>query len=473
MKNNASLVYSVFLIIGDFLAVLAAFVAAYILRVKLDPRPLIEQIPAMDYFYAFVAVLPLWILVHALIGLYSPGIYDKRFVEFGRLVMGSFLGILVVIGYDFVADRHLFPARLVPVYGLGLSLGFLVVFRSVARILRRLFFFIGRGISNVLVIGNTSATANVVAGLRNTRATGINILATVDHPIKGIHNYDSFGEAIRHIDQPIHGIIQTELYKNQERNNEILRYSQENHASYRFVPGNSDLFVGNIDVELYAGLPMITVHQTALVGWGRVAKRVFDLFLTFMLAIVILPLLLIISVLQKLFNPASKVFFKQTRLTRFNREFQVYKFRTMHARYSGMTPEAAFKAMGRPELIKPYRENGDYLPNDPRITRFGRFLRRTSLDELPQFLNVLRGDLSLVGPRALIPEELTAYTGKHSILSVKSGVTGLAQISGRRDISFEERRKLDVYYVQNWSFWLDLIILMRTLRVVLTGSGAK
>jgi undecaprenyl-phosphate galactose phosphotransferase len=118
--------------------------------------------------------------------------------------------------------------------------------------------------------------------------------------------------------------------------------------------------------------------------------------------------------------------------------------------------------MGKPELAKAYRENGDSLPNDPRITKFGAFLRRTSLDEIPQLINIFKGDISLVGPRALIAAELQNYAYKNLILSVKSGLTGLAQISGRRDIPFEERRKLDLYYVQNWSFWFDITILLKT-----------
>ena len=129
--------------------------------------------------------------------------------------------------------------------------------------------------------------------------------------------------------------------------------------------------------------------------------------------------------------------------------------------------------MGRPELIKQYRDNGDQLDNDPRITRLGRFLRATSLDELPQLLNVVKGDISLVGPRALIPQEINQYKRKDTILAVKSGLTGLAQVSGRRDISFEERRQLDVYYVQNWSLWLDIRILVKTFGMVLFQRGAR
>ncbi len=129
--------------------------------------------------------------------------------------------------------------------------------------------------------------------------------------------------------------------------------------------------------------------------------------------------------------------------------------------------------MGRPELIKEYRNNGDFLSNDPRVTKLGKFLRKTSLDELPQLWSVFRGDISLVGPRALIPEELNQFEHKHTVLNVKSGVTGLAQITGRRDLPWEQRRKLDVFYVQNWSFGLDIQILFKTAWQVLTGRGAK
>jgi lipopolysaccharide/colanic/teichoic acid biosynthesis glycosyltransferase len=189
--------------------------------------------------------------------------------------------------------------------------------------------------------------------------------------------------------------------------------------------------------------------------------------------LLLLPLLLVIAFLEKIFDPRGPVFFKQPRLTRFNREFKVYKFRSAKRKYNKLSPEQAFTKMGKPELIKPYRENGDFIPNDPRFTKLGLFLRKTSLDELPQLFNVFKGDISLVGPRALIPQELNAYEKKHAILSVKSGMTGLAQISGRKDIGFDERRKLDIYYVQNWSFWWDIVIMLKTIKAVFSSTGAK
>ena len=129
--------------------------------------------------------------------------------------------------------------------------------------------------------------------------------------------------------------------------------------------------------------------------------------------------------------------------------------------------------MGKPELSKEYRRNGDQLDNDPRITKIGKFIRATSIDELPQLFNVVRGDISLVGPRALIPQEINKSNRKNIILAVKAGVTGLAQVSGRRDISFEERRRLDVYYVQNWSIIFDIQILFKTVASVIFRRGAK
>ncbi len=165
--------------------------------------------------------------------------------------------------------------------------------------------------------------------------------------------------------------------------------------------------------------------------------------------------------------------YKQTRLSRYNTKIGLFKFRTHKHTYNGLTPEEAFAKMGKPELAKEYRDNGDQIENDPRISRLGNFLRKTSLDELPQLFNVVRGDISLVGPRPLIPEELKSYGKKSVILSVKPGITGLAVISGRRDIPFEERRKLDMYYAQNWTFRMDVVILLKTIVMVLRGVGAR
>lgn len=479
MRSNASLLYGVFLVIGDFLALLAAFGFAYILRVTLDHRTLIHAIHARDYIIAFMTVLPFWILVQGMIGLYSQQIYEKRFIELGRLLVGSFLGILVVIGYNFITNGSLFPARLVPVYGFGLAFLFLVMFRSLARIARTELFAFNIGITNLVIVGNTPLSDDLLHELADTRKSGYRIVGVISKRRRAhdayphIKIFDTFAEAIDSIGvSHIHSIIQTELYADPERNNEILTTAQENHIVYRFVPGNTELFMGNIEVELFrSSVPVIAVHQTALFGWGRVVKRIFDIIGGIILLIPAFPVMVIISFIM-IFDHGDPIW-RNRRLSRFGQEVRIYKFRTQLHAYHRMSPEDGFAKMGRPDLAKKFRDNGDFLEDDPRISRLGRFLRRTSLDELPQLFNVIKGDMSLVGPRPLEPFELTNYDKKNLMLSVKTGLTGLAVVSGRRDISFEERRALDLYYVQNWSFWLDLTILLKTVRVVLSSKGAR
>lgn len=182
--------------------------------------------------------------------------------------------------------------------------------------------------------------------------------------------------------------------------------------------------------------------------------------------------MLIVGLILLIFDPGP-VFFRQERLSRHNKKVRIFKFRTMKKKYNGLLPEEAFAKMNQPELAKQYRKNGDQLDNDPRVGRLGRFLRSSSLDELPQLINVIKGDISLVGPRALVERDLDKYDKKSLILSVKSGLTGLAVISGRKDLPFDERRKLDLYYVQNWSFWNDIVILAKTAAVVIFHRGAK
>lgn len=479
MKNNASLIYNLCLIVGDALAITVAFSIAYILRVSLDHQALSASVHAHTYIAILVSLLPFWILIFGLLGLYNLRIYEKRFSEFGRLLIGSLIGILFVISYSYMTNTAIFPARLVTVYGFGLAFFFVLLFRTIARSLRRQLFSYGIGINNVLLVGDTKTSHRLLEALASTDITGYRVLGVVGgvkHPLHENANYNqykNFSEAVDHLrHHQLHTIIQTELYAASANNDEILTYAQENHAAYRFVPGNSELFIGKIEVDLFHSVPIIAVHQTALIGWGRVVKRLMDVLLGGLLLIIALPLMLVVAVAIK-FSDGGPVFFRQERLSRFNTVVKIFKFRSHKQGYSGLTPEAAFRKMGRPELIDQYRRHGDQLADDPRVGRLGRYIRRTSLDELPQLFNVVRGDISLVGPRALVPYELDRSDDKNLILSVKSGLTGLAQISGVSDLSFAERRKLDLYYVQNWSFWNDLVILAKTFSVVLFHKGTR
>src|SRR5882757_5963604 len=176
MKNNASLVYNVCLVVGDFLALVVAFVVAYILRVTLSHDPLSTPVHAHTYFVTIASLLPFWILIFALFGLYGYRIYEKRFKELGRAFIGCVVGMLSLISYSYLANVTIFPARLVVLYGFLLAFFFVVVFRTLARGIRRELFGYGIGINNVLIVGDTKITEKLVDSLSNTKVTGYHIL---------------------------------------------------------------------------------------------------------------------------------------------------------------------------------------------------------------------------------------------------------------------------------------------------------
>jgi exopolysaccharide biosynthesis polyprenyl glycosylphosphotransferase len=479
MKHSASLLFSFILLVLDFLALVVAFTLAYIIRVKLDDRPLLEPISASGYIGVVATLLMFWLAIYALLGLYRASVYENRFKEFSMLLMGSFIGILFLIGAEYVLNRAVFPARLVTAYGFLFAFLLTLLFRTIARAVRRFLFTQNIGIANVLIVGATDITAELAHQLANPKL-GYRVVGVVgDRRTSYAHidpeiQFKNFEEAsLRLKTTDINTIVQTELFADQDRNDEILAYAQEHHIGYRFVPGNSRLFVGSIEVNLFEGIPTIAVHQTALTGWGRVVKRLFDLFFGVLLVILVSPILFAVWLLLATIGGGKPVY-KQTRMSRFDSKIGLYKFRTHSHTYNGLTPEEAFEKMGKPELAREYRANGDFLENDPRISRIGKILKKTSIDELPQLFNVIKGEISLVGPRPLIPQEMSMFKKKNVILSVKPGITGLAVISGRKNIPFEERRKLDMYYVQNWSFWMDLVIIAKTaVQVIARAFSGK
>jgi exopolysaccharide biosynthesis polyprenyl glycosylphosphotransferase len=219
-----------------------------------------------------------------------------------------------------------------------------------------------------------------------------------------------------------------------------------------------------ITVRPVDGLAMMHVEHPRLSGGWRLIKSVFDVSVAALLLVLLAPLILLVAVVIR-WDTGGPVFFRQVRVGRGGEPFRMYKFRTMH-----VDAEARLAAMRRQNeaagvLFK--------IREDPRVTRCGRILRRYSLDELPQLLNVLLGEMSLVGPRPPLPAEVEQYP--HDMrrrLVVKPGMTGLWQVSGRSDLSWEDSIRLDLQYVENWSLTVDLVILMRTAAVVMRGAGA-
>lgn len=480
MLSRNTKFYSLLLLAADIIALVIAFTIAYVLRVQNDPRPLVVPIYAQTYLLSFIAILPFWILAFASLGLYSSTTYTRRLAEWGKIAVGSLIGILLVIGWEYVTGERVFPARLVAAYALIGSFFLLLFEREVMRAIRSLMFKLSRGTSRVLIIGNSAATKDIALELAETNKTGYRIVAMncpknlVPSELDVAH-YTNTDDALAAIDElKITTIIQTDLYDSTERNQRILSAAQSRHISYSFIPGEPEFYAGKNTVDVFLGYPMINVSQTPLIGWGAIAKRIFDTFAALLIVIALSPIFLLLIVLQLILNPGP-IFYVSKRLSKYSKPFGMLKFRSMKPEYGAVDPIKAFQDMGRDDLVEEYKRDFKVV-DDPRITKFGKFLRDSSLDELPQLFNVLKGDLSLVGPRPIPKRELDAkFTDKHGalLLSVKSGVTGLWQVSGRNDLSTDQRIQLELYYVQNWSFWLDIKILFKTIAVVVRRTGAR
>ena len=488
MRQRFQLLYNLALILSDALAILAAFTVAYILRVQIDPRPIVTPISANNYALIYAAVLPFWLGIMAVIGLYKRSFYHKFLKEFSGLVLTSAIGIMALITLDFALERPLFPARLVPVYAFGLSLGFLWLGRLILRFIKFMAARAGKGLTRVLIIGNGNIAPKLyqnLIGKKNNeyRLEGIwmpDLKPGQTREFKPDKKYriTNFNHALqrisgRHADL----IVQTEVLED-EKNYLLTSAVESAHARYKLIPSNSSLYGVKTTTDLFFGIPSLDVHITPLVGWNTVLKRIFDITLSLIILIIASPFLLILAVLIKISDFRGPVIYKHSRITRYGKTFYIYKFRSMYWKYctgqkSGKkkTEIQIFTEMGREDLLAEWAET-QKVAKDPRITPIGRLIRKTGIDELAQLINVLQGKLSLIGPRAITRDELKRYkSSKDKFLSVKPGITGLWQVSGRNDLSYEDRVKLDVYYVQNWSLWLDIKILFKTIGTILKGTG--
>ena len=474
MRKKSDLVLKLCLVIGDALALIASFAMAYYIRVRVDPRPYTFVTQFADFVGTAAVLIPVMLIILAALGLYRKTVVinKSRLPERGRLLVAAVLSVSSLIVYDFFTGKEIFPVRVMAVTAMVLCFVFLLLERIIVRWVIRTIFRNDYAVRRAIIIGNSKNTEYLADYITSTPESGYRlagVVASGKYIPKDLktHQYSSLKDALRKARAD--AIFQTD----EKMTEYVYRQALTRHMEYYFVPSETALSSHFGELELIGNTPAVLVLATPLVGVNAVIKRAFDiLFAVLGLIIAAIPML-IIWVIVKLSDWRNSPIYKDERLTQYNRRFMCYKFRTMKPEYSGMTAEEAFLKMGKPELIAKYRKNGDYMKNDPRITRIGGFLRRTSLDELPQLFNILKGDISLIGPRALLPGELRDYGDRSLILTVKSGLTGFAQVSGRRDISFEERRALDIYYVRNWSLMLDFSIFFKTIAVVLRGEGAK
>ncbi len=483
MRKRSELFFSLISVPIDFLALVGAFVVAYILRVKIEGRPVAHPIAALDFLNILLMVLPVWILIFALAGLYSQSNLRGRLDEIGKVFVAVSGGVMFMILLDFFRPASLFPSKAVPIYAYGLGLVFVLSARTVMRGIQRWLFNFGIGVHQALLIGSGRLAQRIARDLAQPRS-GYRLLGCIDTArgaakrLPGMPIYGSFDEALatlgsRRLDE----IIQADSALGSDEVLALVNYATNHHVSYRFVPNQFGLYATNSALGSLAGIPMIEIKLTPLDGWGRIMKRVFDVVGATLGLAILSPIFLIIALLIKISDPGP-VFYRHRRLVREGQEVFVYKFRSMQWKYTndpkyrGKSSEQIFRMLGRPELAQEFKQ-AQKVQNDPRVSRFGRLLRSTSLDELPQLINAIKGDMSLVGPRPITPVELERYGDQGaSFLALKPGITGLWQISGRSDITYDDRVKLDIYYVENWSLWLDIKILLKTAFAILRRKGA-
>ena len=474
MKKDSSLIFRIILMFGDAFAIIFAFTFAYYFRKHIDTRAYFFEAEPLNFALTNISFVPIWLLILSLFGLYRQQVFlgKSRLKEVARLLLASVVGIMMIITYDFFTQGNLFPVRIIAVYASFLCFFSLFLSRFLLKTVRKQFFLAQHGLARTIIIGNHQNTTELVNYIKEHPESGYQVVGIISNNkyIPKKMNYlkvSSLKEAIKTKKPDL-------IFQTDERNSQyIYRESIKHHLAFYTIPSATTLSVSTGETEFVGNTPAMLIKVTPLMSGAKITKRIVDISTSLVFLVIALPIMLVIFIAQKIVDIKAPAFYKTVRLSRFNKRVYIYKFRTIKKEFSGLSPEQAFMNIGKPELIKKYRDGGDYLKNDPRITKFGAFLRRTSLDELPQFLNVLKGDISLVGPRALVPGELKNYGDRSLLLSVKSGLTGLAQVSGRRDISFAERRALDIYYIQNWSLLLDFQIIFRTVGVVLTRKGAK
>lgn len=454
----------------DILAIFAGGLAAYGLRFHpalADIRPVIFQLPLERYVAILTLAVILWIVVFAFAGLYNirPRPLKKELV---RLFIASAASMAVVFSVLFFS-RAFFESRFIVMAGWALGVVFLSSGRLAVRLLQRALLSKGVGMHRVAVIGKNKTADALVKEFQSKSRLGFMVRAW-------------FGEYSTETQKALEGLVKKEAIDeilltdpsiSREDTLNLLAFTDAEHIAFKYT---ADLFataIGRTDIGTYAGIPVVEIRKTPLDGWGAIFKRTFDIIISVLMISITLPIQIFTAAALFIEQPGRILFSrlpdgtKTMRVGQHGKKFHYFKFRSM--------VKDAHKYRFDPKFIKKYGNEREGTPlfklkDDPRVTRVGRFIRKYSVDELPEFFLVLSGRMSLVGPRPHMPEEVAKYKPHHRrVLTIKPGITGLAQISGRADLDFEDEVRLDTYYIEHWSPWLDLTILLRTPFIVFMG----
>jgi len=465
------------LVAADGLAVVLGFVLAYWLRYVLEVgRPVISFEPLRSFVPTIALLLGSTLVLLWLRGAYRQSRSTRWLTHLGPIgssvITATGLAIIVI----FVAQPNYY-SRLIFFYALVLIFALLALVRLGLVRWQRSNWRRGQHLERMLVVGGTGLGHQVMANLANSTTTGYQLVGYVADPLGPDAPPPRFRHApvaphlgsldalatnvvLHRID---HVVVALPFWQHRDLPRVVQTCTQLG-IDFQVVPDFYDLSFDRVTMEEVAGTPLMDLRANQITGTNYVIKRVLDLLLVLLALPVWGVMALVIALVVRCTSPGPVVY-RQTRIGRNGQPFEFLKFRTMVANADDL----------RESLVQSGERDGPLfkIKHDPRITPVGRFLRKWSLDEIPNLWNVLRGEISLVGPRPAIPEEVYEYEPwQKRRLDVMPGITGLAQALGRSNISFEEIVRLDIYYAEHWSVWLDVRILLATIPLVLTGRGA-
>ena len=461
------------LLSSDVLSVGLAFLLAYTVRFSWGLQVFKEVAPSLAFYSRLaVGLIPLWLVVFALYGLYNEHHLLGGTEEYARVFNACTMAMMAVVAWTF-----LYEVLIISRGWLILSWVFTTFLAGLARfILRRVVYRLrrrGRLLASALIVGANEEGQALAEQLQSWATSGLYLAGFVDdqrpvgsevlngHRVLG--RVDDLERIVA--ESGVQELVIAPTALSREQLMSVFRaFGGSSEVRVRLSSGLFEIMTTGLQIKEVGYVPLISLNTVRLSALEIFMKATMDRLTAAVGLVVLMPAFLIIGLLIKRDSPGP-AFHRRRVLGVGGQEFEAFKFRTMFVDGDEILDQY-------PELKRELEED-QKLRDDPRVTRVGRLLRRCSLDELPQLFNVLRGQMSLVGPRMITPAEQERY-GKwdQNLLTVKPGMTGLWQTSGRSDVSYEERVRLDMYYIRNYTIWLDLQILVQTIPAVLKGRGA-
>lgn len=456
----------------DYATLILAGFAAYSLRFSdfaISIRPVIFNLSWERYWPLVLSVSALWIIFFAFSGLYNTDPNFKFAKEFSKIVMACSTGFAAITIYVFFTLQK-FDSRFLVLVGWILATAFVTLARILIRALKAGLHYNGFGLRLVAIIGAEQIAETIASELDTRRYLGYKVVGIFPH-----FNQDT---AKRLSNLNPDEILFTDPKAHEADALKAIDFANEHHLTFKYSADLFSTIATNMTVSTLAGVPIIELKRARITGWGRIIKRAIDIIGGLTLFLICIPFYLIVALII-LIETGRPIIYKNERVGQDGKKFNAYKFRSLYQKFCtgaqfGAEGDTALQKEKELIAMQSVKAGPVYkIQNDPRVTPFGRFIRRFSLDETPQFFNVILGNMSLVGPRPHQPREVEKYEKQQRIvMAVKPGMTGLAQVSGRSNLSFEDEIKLDTFYLENWTILMDLIIILKTPFIVIRNKGA-